>query len=362
MLQSLSIFRRFDWLLFLSAALLAGLGVLAIWTVDLARDPGAFFNFKKQMIFAVGGLCLALVAAIADFRAWRSSSRLLYIGGLIILAAVLVFGQTIRGTRGWFMLGDISFQPVELAKIILILVLAKYLETRAHIIDGKVIVSAAILLGVYLGLILAQPDFGSALVICLIAVGMLLFTNVPRRYIIGGIVSAAIIVLLVWGFALQNYQKDRVRILINPDLDPFGRGYNVRQSVIAVGAGGIFGRGLGQGSQSQLRFLPEAQTDFVFAVLSEQLGFFIAFLIIVAYGVMIWRAAAIMKRTNDGFALFVVAGFIILIAAQTVLNIGMNTGLIPIVGLPLPFVSLGGSAMLANFLMLGIVESIKARG
>ncbi len=361
-MRFMGIFRRVDWPLFLSAAVLSGLGLLAIWTVDLAQDPDHFSNFKKQLLFVGVGIMLALLGAIFDYRALRSMSRWLYVLGAVLLLAVVVFGTTIRGTRGWFQFGGFTLQPVEFAKILLIVALAKYLSIKAHVIDLKVLAGTGVLLGIYVALVMRQPDFGSALVLVAIATGMLILTRVPRRYIVIGVATAAVVAVLGWSFFLRDYQKARLISVINPESDPFGRGYNIRQSVIAVGAGGMFGRGLGEGSQSQLRFLPEAQTDFIFSVLAEQLGFVIVVFILVAYGVMFWRLVAISKRTGDGFALFCVAGFFMVILVQMVFNIGMNVGALPIVGLPLPFVSLGGSAMIANFLMLGVVESIKVRG
>ncbi len=356
-----TILRRIDGVLFLAPAVLAILGLLAVWTVDLARDPDALFNFKKHLIFTLAGFALALLFTFVDYRALRALTRVLYFVGLALLLAVLFFGITVRGTKGWFALGSFTFQPVELAKVILILVMAKYLDRRAHIVDWKVILNAIILGSAYVVLTLLQPDFGSTLVLIAIVAGMVLFTSVPRRYVLYGLLIAALLSGLAWGFMLKDYQKARLATFLNPDADPFGRGYNIRQSVIAVGAGGIFGRGLGEGSQSQLRFLPEAQTDFVFAVLAEQLGFFVVLLILGAYALMAWRLFLILKQASDGFALFVVAGFFVVLFVQVFLNIGMNLGILPIVGLPLPFVSLGGSAMLGNFLLLGIVQSIRVR-
>lgn len=342
--------------------MLAGLGLLAIWTIDLAQDPGQFSDFKKQLTFVLISVALTLIVALTDYRALRSLSRPLYIFGALLLVMVLLAGTSIRGTRGWFRFGDLTWQPVELAKMTLILVVAKYLSIKAHVVDWKVLTRLAVLVFLYVALILGQPDFGSALVLLIAACGMLLLSNVPKRYVLGGMAAAILLGILAWGFFLKDYQKDRVRSFLDPTADPFGRGYNIRQSVIAVGAGGLLGQGIGEGSQSQLRFLPEAQTDFIFAVLAEQLGFFIVALMLASYGIIMWRLFLICKSVHDGFALFCVAGFFIIVALQVVLNIGMNMGLLPIVGLPLPFVSLGGSSMLANFLMLGIVESIRVRG
>lgn len=354
--------RRVDWPLFLCVLALAALGLLAIWSVDLVQDPEHLLNFKKQMTFVGGGFIVALVLAAVDYRAWRALVKPLYIGGLALLLAVLFFGTALRGTKGWFVLGSWTFQPVELAKVILILTLAKYLAGKGHIIDRRVLVGAVVLIGAYVAATLAQPDFGSAFVLLAAGSGMLLVTSVPRRYLVLAAVVLTIVATVAWSFFLADYQKDRVISFLNPASDPFGRGYNLRQSVIAVGAGGIFGRGLGQGSQSQLRFLPEAQTDFIFAVLAEQLGFVVVLIMLGAYGLLWSRLVRLLRTVTDGFALFVVAGFGVMLALQAVMNMAMNLGLLPIVGLPLPFVSLGGSAMLTNFILLGVVQSIRVRG
>ncbi|MBI2552226.1 rod shape-determining protein RodA [Candidatus Uhrbacteria bacterium] len=360
--QILRIFRRIDWILFSAVGILVALGLLAIWSVDLAQDPGRLFNFRKQLVFTGVGFAAALGLTLVDFRVWRSLTRFLYVAGAAALTGVILFGVTVRGTRGWLSILGYTAQPVELAKIILIMVVANYLDRKAHLVDLKVMLGVGILGGLYTALTLAQPDLGSALVLLAITFGMVLFARVPGRYLWGGIIAVVFAALLSWQFFLRDYQKERVLSFLDPERDPFGHGYNIRQSVIAVGAGGIAGRGLGQGSQSQLRFLPEAQTDFIFAVLAEQLGLFGVLLVLGAYGVIVWRLANLLRAITDGFAMFCVAGFFLVLGVQVLLNAGMNLGVLPIVGLPLPFVSLGGSALLANFLMLGVVQSIRVRG
>lgn len=353
--------RRIDWLIFLSVLVLTGLGLLAIWSVDLSRDP-EFLNFKKQLVFAAVGLVLAVVLTLMDWRALRALARPAYILGALLLVAVLVFGQVVRGTRGWFGLGNWTFQPVELAKILLLLGLAKYFSVKAQVVDFKVLSGSLALTALYVGLVVLQPDLGSALLLVALWVGLLCFTKIRKPHVLAFVALTAVVALGSWFFVLKDYQKDRITSFLNPEADPFGRGYNIRQSVIAVGAGGVFGRGLGEGSQSQLRFLPEAHTDFVFAVLAEQLGLVVVLILLGAYGVLMWRLVALTQGVQDGFALFVLAGVATLWLTQIVFNIGMNMGLLPIAGLPLPFVSYGGSALLANFILLGVVQSIKVRG
>lgn len=354
----LTMLRRIDWILFLSVVTLSGLGLLAIWSVDIAQDPGRLFNFKKQLAFVVVGCAVALIAACLNYRTLRSMSRGLYIAGLILLIAVLFFGTTVRGTKGWFTILGATVQPVELIKVILIVVLAKYFSERAHIVDLKVLFNLSILTGLYAALTLAQPDFGSALVLIGIAVGMLLLTNVPRRYVISGALIGCMLAVVGWGFFLKDYQKDRVRSFIDPQADPFGRGYNIRQSVIAVGAGGLFGRGLGEGSQSQLRFLPEAQTDFIFAVIAEELGFVGAVMVLALYLVLLFQIVRVALCSKDEFGSYVVLGIGLLFFIQIVFNLGAATGLLPVTGLTLPFVSYGGSSLIVNLLLIGIVESV----
>ena len=357
MLQAL---KKLDWILMGAIILLVAIGLLSVASASQARI-GDFSSFKKQLIFISVGFAAAFAMAIFDYRALRSMVRLLYVGGLILLAAVLIFGTTIRGTRGWFVFSDLTLQPVEIAKVILTIALARFLSVRAHVVDLKVL-GGAVLLGIgYAGLTILQPDLGSAFVLLSLVAGLLFLTLIPWRYILGFFSVFIIMGVLAWTFFFKDYQKARLVSLINPRQDPLGQGYNIRQSIIAVGAGRILGRGLGEGSQSQLRFLPEAQTDFVFAVLAEQFGFLVVTLILMAYGLIIWRLTILARRANDGFALFCIAGFFIILAVQVTLNVGMNLGLLPIVGLSLPFLSYGGSAILSNFLFLGIVQSIKVR-
>lgn len=349
-----------DGLIFLAVLVLTGLGLLAIWSVDLSRDP-EFLNFKKQLAFAAAGLALAVSLTIVDWRALRALARPAYIFGAALLAAVLLFGEVVRGTRGWFGLGTWTFQPVELAKILLLLALAKYFSVKAQVVDFKVLSGSLALTALYVGLVVLQPDLGSALLLIALWVGLLCFTKIRKPHVLAFLALVAVVALGSWFFALKDYQKARITSFLNPESDPFGRGYNIRQSVIAVGAGGVLGRGLGEGSQSQLRFLPEAHTDFVFAVLAEQLGLVVVLILLGAFGVLMWRLVVIAQNVQDGFALFVLAGVATLWLVQIVLNTGMNMGLLPIAGLPLPFVSYGGSALLANFILLGIVQSIRVR-
>ena len=268
-------FKSFDWLLLLSAVLLVSFGLVTIYSVALgSQEAGDLFNFQKQVIFFILGLCaLFVIAFFVDFRVFSKYSRWLYIVALALLVAVLFLGSTIRGTTGWFQLGGISFQPVELVKIILILVLAKYFSDKAQFIGNlRYVISSGVGVIVLMAIVLLQPDFGSAMMLFSIWLGFILISGMKKSHMLlmAGIFSLSLLVL--WFFIFQDYQKQRVYTFLDPSLDPLGTGYNITQATIAIGSGNIFGKGLGFGSQSQLKFLPESQTDFIFAVIAEELG------------------------------------------------------------------------------------------
>jgi rod shape determining protein RodA len=374
--------RKFDWLLFLPAVILSCLGLVAIYSTDLA-DAGDFGNFKKQLLAFFLGLLILFLAAFLDFRQLRNAKNLLYFFAAGILLAVLLFGKTIRGTRGWFSVGSLTFQPVELVKIILALFLAEYFSREGrriyslgHIV--KSFVAAAILIVLVMG----QPDLGSSIILFCLWLGMLLISRMPKRYFYGFLTIFICLTAAIGYFVfvqndancwkragsdrcliypLKQYQKDRVRVFINPELDPLGAGYNIKQSVIAIGSGGFWGKGLGFGSQSQLRFLPESRTDFIFALVAEEMGFVMVATVLFLYAVFFYFIFRIMRESHDDFTIYLSMGFLIVFFAEVMINIGMNLGLAPVTGLALPFVSLGGSSLISKLLMVGILESVKMR-
>ncbi len=357
----LSAYRRFDWILFTAVAVLIAFGLLAIWSVDLSRDPTGLLNFKKQIAFGSAGILILLLAPLFDWRIAKHASRLLYIIGFLLLVAVLIAGQTRRGATGWFALGGITLQPIELAKITLILALAHYFSNRGFIPDWKIAVKSAFLLFLYLVPTILQPDFGGAMVLFVIWLGMFLMVRLPRKFLVSISIALMIVGALTWTLVLKDYQRGRVVTFLNPTHDPKGRGYNITQSIVAVGSGGLLGRGLGEGSQSQLRFLPEAHTDFIFAVLGEELGLIGASVILITFAVLISRLTLLSHHLRDNFALFVVAGIELMIGIEALINMGMNLGVLPVTGLPLPLVSYGGSALIATCLALALTQSIRVR-
>lgn len=354
-------YRRYDWLLSGAVFALLALGLLGLWSIDLSRNPDTLTIFKKQLLFACVGAFILLLAPFFDWRLIKNASRPLYLIGFFLLVAVLIAGQTRRGATGWFAIGSFTFQPIEFAKLTLIAALAFYFSKRGFIPDWKLAVKSAFLLALYLIPALLQPDFGGAMVLAMIWLGMFLMVSLPKKFLVSMAGIFLVLSALTWTLVLKDYQRGRLLSFINPTRDPKGSSYNITQSIVAVGAGGITGRGLGAGSQGQLRFLPEAHTDFIFAVLGEELGFIGAALVLAAYGALLFALMRISHRLRDNFALFFVAGTMMMIGFQALVNLGMNVGVLPITGLPLPLVSYGGSALISTTILLAIVQSIRVR-
>ena len=353
--------RSFDWPLFICVIFLVMMGLAAVYSVDLSRGAELFY-FKKQLIAFGIGLGLLLGASMSQHTLWRYLAKWWYVGSLVLLASVLFFGEAIRGTKGWFTLAGFSFQPVEMAKIGLILMIAYIVSRFGRRFDRPLFFfGTGIITFLFVGLVMLQPDLGSALLLGAIWFGMIWAVGARRLYLAGFIMVLAVLAVIGWKFFLQDYQKDRVFNFIDPSRDPLVTGYNIAQSTIAIGAGKFFGRGLGFGSQSQLRFLPEAQTDFVFSVIGEELGLAGVLAMLVLFGTLFWRLIVIIKKSNDDFVATTATGALILFFVQLITNVGANLGLLPITGVTLPFVSYGGSSLIVNLLLIGILQSMMLR-
>ncbi|MFZ6036209.1 MAG: rod shape-determining protein RodA [Patescibacteria group bacterium] len=349
-----------DWPLLIVVLFLVVIGMVGIYSVEVTADEPDYALVIRQAIFFVVGMAFMIFVLAIDYRQIRGWSWVLFGLSTALLVGVLAFGTTIRGTKGWFMLvGDLGFQPVELVKIFVIIVLAKLLyDWRGEIHRLQHLVQLLGLVGVLIGLVLIQPDFGSAFIIGSITLGLLGIIRMPRKFLVWLLVGLVIMSVLGWQFVLRDYQKERILTFLQPDRDPYGSGYNIKQSIIAVGSGNLFGRGLALGPQSRLNFLPVQETDFIYAVIAEQLGLIGSGLIIVLFVVLVYRLVGIARRARDDFGLFMVMGTVIYFCAQAVMNIGMNVGLLPIAGVPLPFVSYGGSSLVASLILVGLVQSV----
>lgn len=354
--------RKFDWLIFLPAFLLGVIGLTAIYSTDLANAAGDFANFKKQVTTFLLGLLALFAFCVFNFRQLRNAKNILYFLGAAVLTAVLVLGKTLHGTTGWFILGPLSFQPVEIVKIILVIFLADYFSREGRsLFSFWDVVKSFIAVAIFMALVLAQPDLGSAIILFLIWLGMLMASRVRKKHLLILLLGFAAVCLFAWFFLMAGYQKDRIRVFINPGLDPMRAGYNIKQAIIAIGSGGFWGKGLGFGSQSQLRFLPEAHTDFIFALIAEEMGFLMVAIILGLFALLFWRVLHLSENCRNDFTSYLAMGFLVIFMSEMVINIGMNLGLAPVTGLPLPFISLGGSSLVSKFIMIGILESARMR-
>lgn len=355
-------FLRIDWVLFAAAFLLLGLGLAVLYPISYSGNNfsgGDTSHFFRQVIFGVFGLALFFVFSFSDYRIFRSMSTMLFLAGIFLLVAVLFFGKIVNGTSGWISFGFFNFQPVEIFKVVIAVVLAKYFSLNVktireprHIFISLVPVAASV------ALVLFQPDLGSALVLAGAWAGVLLLAGVKKNYLAALVLAGVLLGIFSWNFFLKDYQKQRIEVLVSPASDPRGAGYNVLQSTVAVGSGGLWGKGLGHGSQSQLNFIPEKHTDFIFAVIAEELGFAGVIFVLVLLIIILMRLFVIARESRDNFGKLLVGAVSVIIFIQIVVNIGMNIGIVPVAGIPLPLLSYGGSSLVATFAMLGIAESV----
>ena len=334
---------------------LLGFGLVALFSSS--ATSGAH-NELTQIASIAAGLVLFAVLARAHPKTVHRWRHLVALAAFFTLTAVLIFGRTVKGTRGWFFLGPVSFQPIELAKVALIIILASILPLHARERSFRAVLRASFITAVFVVLTLLQPDFGSAMILIALWGAMLLVSGVPRRYVVVLFIAAVAAGALAWQFAFHDYQKARILIFLDPSRDPLGRGYNVTQAQIAVGSGGFLGAGFASGSQSQLRFLPESQTDFVFSLLAEELGFVAVTVLIGALCVVVWRLYRLARRAPDDFSQFVAVGAAALITIESFIAIGGNIGLVPMTGITLPLVSAGGSSMVAHLALIGLAQGV----
>ncbi|BFD24973.1 MAG: FtsW/RodA/SpoVE family cell cycle protein [Candidatus Parcubacteria bacterium] len=353
-------FKNFDWILFFAVFLLAIFGVLEIYSVALGVGGEAINNFYKQLLFIGLGLTAMFAMTFFDHRFLRSLRAYLYWLAVLLLILVLIFGKTVNNTTGWFEIFNFRIQPVEFVKIILLIYLAGYFSNLATRVKNSrhflTSLGATLVLFVLVGL---QPDFGSSLVLLAIWLIVALMAGFNKKYWLITFLVALVGLIPLW-FNLSPYQKQRVTTVFNSAQEVCREEecYNKQQALIAIGAGGLAGRGLGFGSQSQLKFLPAAQTDFIFSVIAEELGFLGILIILGLFMIFFYRGLSALRKIKDDFGIYFILGYLGLVFTHMFVNIGMNLGLLPIVGIPLPFVSYGGSALIAMFLGLGIVQNI----
>ena len=342
-----------DWLLVVFI-----LPVLSFGLITMKSFTGESPFFTRQLIWIGISFVVFFVLSHIDFRFLKRTDVLVAIFGFFSLLLILLFvmGHISNGAQSWFSFGGFSFQPSDMMKLVVILMLAKYFSRRHVEIDNfKHIFISGIYAFIPFLLVFLQPDFGSAIIIFFIWLGMILVSGISKKYlsIVFGI--GIITLVLLWSFVFQSYQKDRIINFIQPLSDVQGSGYSVYQSTIAVGSGKILGKGVGFGTQSRLKFLPEYQTDFIFAAFVEEWGFVGAVILFILIGLMIWRMLHISLLGGTNFEILFGVGLTIYFMSHFIINIGMNIGVMPVTGITLPFMSYGGSYLLAEFIGLGIL-------
>lgn len=353
-------FRDFDWVLLGLILLICGLGVMQIYSASSAtKFAGAHM---KQVYWIMAGLVVMFMASLINYHAVLENVHWIYLAAVLALVGVLLFGVKIFGARRWIDLGPINFQPSEWVKLVVILALAKYFaDARQREASLADILKVGLIAGVPFLLILAQPDLGTSLTLVPIAFAALFLGGLRFKHLLIMVVVAALVVPLAYRFALKDYQRERLTSFMNPEADPRGSGYQVQQSLIAVGAGGIWGKGTAKGSQTQGMFLPVTHTDFIFATFAEEHGFIGAIGVLLLYFMVLMRLIHNAQTAPDRAGAMVVMGLVALLGFHVLVNVGMVVGFMPVTGLPLPLLSYGGSSVLFMFLALGVVMNIRMR-
>ena len=354
--------RYMDHLLNLVVLILITLSVFFVYSAAFDKSEGISKAFyQRQLIWGAIGFLFFLILFSLDYRRLLHFSFLIYGFGVLFLLLVLFVGTTKLGAQRWLNLGGFAFQPSEFSKLSLILGLTSYLSLFAERrFRFRHFIGALVIVGIPMLLILKQPDLGTALIYVPIFLVMLYVANVPLRYLVSLVVCGAAIAPLFWSF-LREYQKNRLLVFIDPDRDPLGAGYNLIQSKIAVGSGGIWGKGWLEGTQNQLNFLPERHTDFIFSVIGEEFGFLGSVLILFLFFILIAGALNIADKAKDQPGQVMAAGIAAFFIAHVFINIGMTIGIMPITGLPLPFVSYGGTSLIAVLSALALLQNIYSR-
>lgn len=354
--------KRLDWILIICCISITIFGLGAIWSTGLAKSD--FLNFEKQVIFFAIGLTLMFSLSFFDYRILRNNPYLIlifYFLCLIMLAGLYLFAPVIRGTRGWYRFGFFTLDPTEPTKIVLIILLAKYFSMRhvemykfRHIlISGFYLFFPAVLTFI-------KPDLGGTLILVLIWLGILMVSGIKINHFLILLLCFISLSVFSWHFLLLDYQKERIISFVLPD-NILGGAWSQTQTKISIGSGEIFGKGISQDWQVQYGFLPEPHTDFIFSVIAEEWGLIGVIIFFALYSIIIWRILKIAIQSQSNFPRLFSVGFAIVLITQFAINIGMNLAFLPVVGIYLPFVSYGGSGLIANYLSLGILQSIKVR-
>ncbi|NTV44921.1 MAG: rod shape-determining protein RodA [Candidatus Yonathbacteria bacterium] len=349
----LSTIRSYDWVLLSAVLALVGAGLVTMYGFT-----GKNIFFIRQSIWVTISLVACLSIGMIDIRFLKRTGFLVSAYAFLgtVLLALLAFGVATKGAQSWLSIGGLGIQPADPMKLVLILMLAKYFSRRhveiAHI--RHILVSGAYMMIPFL-LVFLQPDFGSAIILFSIWFGMVVVSGISKKHLFAVFAIGLISFSLLWQFGFKEHQKDRIMTFLHPLTDIQGTGYNAFQSMVAVGSGQVLGKGIGYGTQSRLEFLPEYETDFMFAAFAEEWGFVGSFIVFTLFGIILWRIMRTAMRGLGNFEILYGLGLAIFLAAHVVIHVGMNIGLLPVTGLPLPFLSYGGSHILVEFVGIGIL-------
>ena len=343
----------------------ASLGILIISLITISSATHvtevtgkSFWFVQRQALFAVLNIGLIVFLMNFDYKSLLPYGKKLYIFNLIMLLTVMFVGHSALGAQRWIQIGPVTLQPSEFSKIILIVSLAALLEDRIGKINTLIdILPLAGFIGLPFLLVLKQPDLGTSLVFIAIFLGMIFACGINLK-LLGGLFGVALACMPVMWFFLKDYQKKRIEVFLDPNVDPLGSGYHIIQSKIAIGSGQLFGKGLFEGTQSQLNFLPENHTDFIFAVVGEEMGFIGAAFLLILYLIILWRGMKIAQEASDSFGMLLAVGITSMLAFHILVNVGMTTGIMPVTGIPLPLMSYGVSALTTNMMAIALLLNI----
>lgn len=357
------ILKRIDYELLIASLGIIIYSLIIISSATHVNTPSdeRFWYVQRQGMFAVINILIAIFFMNFDYRGLQQYGKKLYIFNLIMLVAVMLFGQAALGAQRWIQLGPVSIQPSEFSKLIMIICMASVLEEKVGALNTlQDLLPVALYIGIPFILVLKQPDLGTSLVFMAIFFGMVLACGINLRLLFGIFIAAIAAMPVLWQF-LKDYQKMRIMVFLDPNVDPLGSGYHIIQSKIAIGSGMLFGKGLFEGTQSQLNFLPENHTDFIFAVVGEEFGFVGAVILLVLYLIVMWRGIQIAKEARDIFGRLLAVGITSMLAFHVLVNVGMTTGIMPVTGIPLPLMSYGISSLTTNILAIAILMNVHMR-
>lgn len=358
--------KNFDITIVLLVILLFAIGLVAVASATHVHETHDYSAIQKQLLFFMVGLIAIGVMISIDYHTLGNLALYMYVVGIILLVAVL-FTEPRNGAQSWFTVRGFTLQPSEFVKIITIISLSKHIDKVQEkgedgINDLKNLIILLLHMAVPIALIMKQPDYGTASIFIAFTAAILFVAKIDYKYIVGAFVSAAVLLpLLYFSPITDDYQRDRIKVFLNPDLDPMGKAYNVIQSKIAIGSGQLFGKGLFKGTQAQLGYIPEQQTDFIFSVIGEELGFIWCSIVIIMFVLLFLRYLHLARLAKDRFGSYIITGVTAMMFCHMLINIGMTIGLVPVMGIPLPFISYGGSSLLTNMIAVGLVLNVAMR-